>query len=202
MKQNEETRRATVERRTRETDITLSLAIPSLEESAIQSGVPFFDHMLSAMTRHGRFHMNLQCDGDYEVDDHHSVEDIGLCLGKALKEALGEKRGITRFGDATVPMDDALATVAIDLSGRPFFRYEGMELQGYVGRYSEELTPEFLRSMATTGEMNLHVKVHYGSNRHHIHEAIFKALGIALYKAMAIDPFLQEEILSTKGTIV
>lgn len=194
-------RKATITRRTSETDIKISLLIDGQGPSRIFSGVPFFDHMLSAMARHGRFVLDLQCTGDTEVDDHHTVEDVGICMGKAIHKALGEKAGIMRFGDATVPMDDALAQVAIDLSGRAYFHYSGIKLNGRIGAYSEELTVEFLRALATHAELNLHVIVHHGENRHHIHEAVFKAVGIALRKAWAEDAKLEGEIPSTKGTV-
>lgn len=194
-------RKSNITRRTSETDIKISLQIDGQVPSRIFSGVPFFDHMLSAMVRHGRFALDLQCTGDTEVDDHHTVEDIGICLGKAIHKSLGEKSGIMRFGDAMVPMDDALAQVAVDLSGRAYFHYSGPQLAGRIGAYSEELTLEFLRALSAHAELNLHVIVHHGENRHHIHEAVFKALGIALRKAWSEDAKLQGEIPSTKGTV-
>ena len=194
-------RTGSTKRKTNETDISVELILDSLKKSEISSGVPFFDHMLGSMARHGRFSLNLACTGDTEVDDHHSVEDIGITMGIALKEALGEKSGIKRFGDVTIPMDDALTLVAIDLSGRPYYQYTGPQLNGYIGNYSEELTDEFLRSFATNAGMNLHVHVFYGQNKHHVHETIFKALGVALYKAAMKDEFLGGNVLSTKGTI-
>lgn len=194
-------RKATITRRTGETDIKISMVIDGEGPSRIFTGVPFFDHMLSAMSRHGRFTLDLQCTGDTEVDDHHTVEDVGICLGKAIHKALGEKAGIMRFGEAMVPMDDALAQAAVDLSGRAYFRYRGPDLRGRVGAYSEELTVEFLRALSTNAEFNLHVIVHHGENSHHIHEAIFKAVGVALRKAWEEDAKLQGDIPSTKGTI-
>jgi len=195
-------RSAKVKRKTKETDISLEIELMSLRDSKIDSGVPFFDHMLSSMSRHGRFYLDLRCNGDYEIDDHHSVEDMGICLGRAFREALGDKAGITRFGDVAIPMDDALVMVAVDLSGRSFFKYSGMELSGNISKFSEELTMEFLRAFTSNAEINLHVNVIHGENRHHIHEAIYKALGVALYKASSMDAFLEGNILSTKGTIV
>ncbi len=194
-------RKAEIRRKTRETDIQLRIALDSAEESKISSGIPFFDHMLSALSRHGRFCLNLECRGDYEVDDHHSIEDIGICLGKALKRALGDKAGIRRFGEASVPMDDALAQSSLDLSGRSYFRYTGGELSGYIGRYSEELTLEFMRSLAVNAGINLHLRLLYGENRHHIHEALFKALGVSLHRAVGRDEILGDVIPSTKGTL-
>jgi imidazoleglycerol-phosphate dehydratase len=190
-----------IKRKTRETDISADLLLESVEKSAINSGVPFFDHMLESMSKHGRFRLTLTCAGDREVDDHHSVEDIGIAMGLALKQALGDKAGITRFGDATIPMDDALTMVAIDLSGRPFYKYAGPVMNGTIAAYSEDLTDEYLRAFAMNAGINLHVTVFYGQNKHHVHETIFKALGIALYKAALKDDMLKGEVPSTKGTI-
>lgn len=190
-----------IERKTSETDITIKLILDCTEPSIIESGVAFFDHMLYSMSKHGRFHISLTCKGDVHVDDHHTVEDIGICFGRALKDALGDKAGIRRFGNAVIPMDESLSMVAIDISGRAYFRYTGSELKGSIKTYSEELTSEFLRSFADNAEINLHVEQKYGDNRHHIHESIFKALGVALYNACSIDPFMKGMIPSTKGTI-
>lgn len=194
-------RRGTVTRKTKETDISIDVILESIEQSKINSGVPFFDHMLASMSKHGRFLLDLSCKGDREIDDHHSVEDVGIALGQAFKQALGNKSGITRFGDATIPMDDALTMVAIDLSGRPFYKYTGPALNGSIGTFSEELTDEFLRAFAMNAGVNLHVSVFYGQNRHHVHETIYKALGIALAKAVAVDETLGGQIPSTKGAI-
>lgn len=194
-------RKAKIERKTVETDISLTLTLESVQTSQIQSGVPFFDHMLSSMTRHGRMSMVLTCDGDIQVDDHHSVEDTGICMGKAFRKAIGDRKGITRFGESVVPMDEALSMCAVDLSGRGFFKYSGIDLQGYIHTYSEELTLEFLRSFAMNAELTLHVRLLEGINRHHIHESIYKSLGIALYRAYCIDSVGSEEIPSTKGVL-
>ncbi len=194
-------RHGTVSRKTKETDISINLILDCIEPSKISSGVPFFDHMLASMSKHGRLRLELACKGDTDIDDHHSVEDVGIALGQAFKHALGDKSGILRFGDSTIPMDDALTMVAIDLSGRPFYKYTGPELNGSVGAYNEELTDEFLRAFAMNAGVNLHVTVFYGQNKHHVHETIFKALGIALAKAAAIDEALGGQIPSTKGTI-
>lgn len=194
-------RKGSVTRKTKETDITAEVAFDSVQKSEISSGVPFFDHMLESMSKHGRFRVKLNCTGDREIDDHHSVEDVGIVLGQAIKQALGEKSGITRFGDVTIPMDDALTMVAIDLSGRPFYKYTGPKLSGGIGTYDEELTDEFLRAFAMNAGVNLHVMVFYGQNKHHVHETIFKALGLALNKAASVDPALKGAIPSTKGSI-
>ena len=190
-----------VERKTLETSIRLELDLDSREKSVISSGVDFFDHMLNSMSRHGRCYMNLSCSGDTHVDDHHTVEDTGICLGMALREALGNKAGIRRFGHAMIPMDDALAVTVIDLSGRAYFKYTGIPLVGQIKNYSEELTTEFLRSLSDNAGMNLHVVLKSGDNRHHIHEAIFKSLGVALHSAFYIDAALGGAVPSTKGMI-
>lgn len=194
-------RKSKITRTTNETDISIELELTSLKKSDINSGVPFLDHMLSSMSRHGRFYIKLNCTGDIQIDNHHSVEDIGICLGLAFKKALGDKAGIVRFGDAIIPMDDALTMTVVDISGRSFFRYEGRDLKGYIDKYSEELTIEFLKSFALHAEINLHVNQFYGENRHHVHESIFKALGLAMFKAVSFDEFLDGGILSTKGMI-
>ncbi len=194
-------RKAEIKRKTRETDIVLRLILDSLNQSKINSGGPFFDHMLNSMSRHGRFYLDIHCKGDYEVDGHHSIEDIGICFGKALKKSLGDMAGCSRFGDAIIPMDEALVLVAVDIGGRPFFKYTGPDLQGEIGGFSEELTLEFAKSFAFNAEMNLHIIVYHGENRHHIHEAIFKAIGMAIYKACSIEALLKNEVQSTKGIV-
>jgi imidazoleglycerol-phosphate dehydratase len=188
-------------RRTKETDISVTLELDSVRESVIATGVPFFDHMLNSFARHGRMNLDLTCKGDYHIDDHHSVEDTGICLGAALKEALGDKAGITRFGTASVPMDDSLCHVSIDISGRPYFKYTGDPLKGYIGAYNEELTLEFLYALSLNAGINLHVVLDYGENRHHIHESIFKSFAFAFYSAARIDSILKGEIPSTKGVL-
>ncbi len=194
-------RESSKKRKTEETDISIDLEIASIEKSDISTGVPFLDHMLNSMARHGRFCLKLTCAGDTEVDDHHSVEDTAICLGSALKDALGDKAGINRFGEAIVPMDDALVMVALDFSGRSYFALSGHDFNGQIGMYHEELTAEFLRSFSVNADLNLHVRVLDGVNRHHIHEAIFKALGIAVYRAVSFDNFLEGTTLSTKGML-
>lgn len=194
-------RKAEIKRTTSETDILVRLNLDDGNGSALRSGVPFFDHMLNSMASHGRFHLVVECSGDLEVDDHHTVEDVGICIGKAFKKALGDKAGIERFGSATVPMDDSLTMVAVDLSGRAFFKYSGRDLKGVIGKYSEELTVEFLRAFAQHGEFNLHVQLLYGENDHHAHESIFKALGVALRKAFSVTADRLGDIPSTKGTL-
>jgi imidazoleglycerol-phosphate dehydratase len=194
-------RKADFSRKTKETDISVDIELFSRNESDIESGVPFFDHMLASLSRHGRFFLKLECSGDTHIDDHHTVEDTGICLGSAFNKVLGKKEGIRRFGDAIIPMDDALTLIAVDISGRPCFRYEGTKLSGSIKKYSEELTLEFLKSFSDHAGINLHVRVLHGENRHHIHESIFKALGVALSKACEIDPFLEGKPITTKGTL-
>lgn len=194
-------RKGAFERSTKETVISVSMQIGSAGESRIDSGVPFFDHMISSFSKHGMMELVLTCKGDTHIDDHHSVEDIGIVMGKAFALALGDKKGITRFGFASVPMDDSLCQVSVDLSGRPYFRYEGVKLEGKINRFDEELTNEFLYAFATNSGANIHVNLLYGENRHHIHEAIYKALGLALRNAYTIDPMRAGEIPSTKGTL-
>ncbi|OQA94137.1 MAG: Imidazoleglycerol-phosphate dehydratase [Spirochaetes bacterium ADurb.Bin218] len=177
------------------------MKLDSIEPSRISSGVPFFDHMLNSMARHGRMSFELKCSGDTHIDDHHSVEDIGICLGMAFREALGDKSGIRRFGSAIIPMDEALTLVAVDISGRAFFKYTGQSLKGAINTYSEELTLEFLRAFADNAMINLHVEQKYGDNRHHVHESIFKALGVALFNAYFKDESLRGVVPSTKGII-
>jgi len=191
-----------IERKTTETDIRVEINLDKPGRSNIETGIPFFDHMVNSMARHGRFTVSIKCKGDIEIDDHHTVEDIGICLGRAFKDALGNKTGIRRFGSVTIPMDDALTLVSVDISGRSFFKYTGTELKGYIKEYSEELTLEFLRSFSDNAQINLHVEQKYGDNRHHIHESIFKALGLALYNGCMIDESLRGDIPSTKGSIV
>ena len=190
-----------IERKTNETDIRVEINLDKIGSSVIDTGIPFFDHMLNSMMRHGRFTASIKCKGDIEVDDHHTVEDIGICLGKAFNDAVGNKTGIKRFGSVVIPMDDALTLVSVDIAGRAFFKFTGTELKGYIKEYSEELTLEFLRSFSDNAQINLHVEQKYGDNRHHIHESIFKALGLALHEGCKIDDSLGGSIQSTKGSI-
>lgn len=188
-------------RTTSETDITVAVELLSVEPSHIDSGVPFFDHMLTALARHGRMKLDIYCKGDTQIDDHHSVEDIGITLGMAIKSALGDKSGIRRFGFGSVPMDETLTQVSIDLSGRGYFHYTGEELTGNIKEYDEQLTHEFFYALAQHAGMNLHMTLAYGRNRHHIHESLFKSFAIALYDAVSFDSLLADTIPSTKGVI-
>ncbi|TMW72413.1 imidazoleglycerol-phosphate dehydratase HisB [Alteribacter natronophilus] len=195
-----EQRYATKKRNTNETRINLSLGIDGDGQSQLETGVPFLTHMLDLFTRHGLFDLSIQADGDTEIDDHHTTEDIGIVLGEAIREALGDKKGIRRYGNAFVPMDDALAQVTIDLSNRPHLEYRVEMPADRVGTFDTELVHEFLWKLALEARMNLHVNVPYGHNTHHIIEAIFKALGRALDEATQRDPRVKG-VPSTKGRL-
>ena len=195
-----EVRKGSVSRRTAETDISVSLELDGTGKAEVHSGIGFFDHMLNLFAAHGLFDLTVQCNGDIEVDGHHSVEDIGIALGDALKDALGDKKGIARYGSFYLPMDESLALVALDISGRPFLVYDGGEMAPMIGGYDTELTEEFLRAFAFHAGLTLHVKVLYGTNSHHKVEAIFKALGHALRIAAGKDDRVQG-VPSTKGVL-
>ena len=193
-------RTATVERKTAETAIKLVLNIDGTGKGVIDSGIGFFDHMLNLLTAHGLFDLTLACDGDLEVDGHHSIEDIGIALGEAFKKAIGNKAGIRRYASFYLPMDEALVLVALDFSGRPFLVYDGGDMAPMIGGFDTELTEEFLRAFAVNAGLTLHVKVIYGTNSHHKVEAIFKGLGHALREALEKDPRV-DGIPSTKGML-
>ncbi len=191
---------ARIERRTRETEITLQLNVDGRGELAIDTTIPFFNHMLEAAGKHGLLDLRVSAKGDIEVDLHHTVEDVGICLGKAFHEALGDKRGIVRFGTAYVPMDEALASVHVDISGRPYFSYNVPFAKTRVGNFDLDLLKDFFRAFAMNAMLNLHVNLHYGENLHHIAEALFKAFGRALAEASRMNPRI-EGVLSTKGAL-
>ncbi|MEC3607759.1 imidazoleglycerol-phosphate dehydratase HisB [Bacillus glycinifermentans] len=193
-------RKAERARKTNETDIKLSFNIDGQGEADIQTAVPFMTHMLDLFTKHGQFDLSVKAEGDVDIDDHHTTEDIGICLGQALLEALGDKKGIKRYGSSLVPMDEGLAQVAVDLSNRPHLEFRAQLPSRKVGTFDTELVHEFLWKFALEARMNLHVIVHYGTNTHHIIEAIFKALGRALDEATMIDPRVKG-IPSTKGML-
>ncbi|WP_374020715.1 imidazoleglycerol-phosphate dehydratase HisB [Paenibacillus thiaminolyticus] len=195
-----QTREAAIARTTNETDIQLSFNVDGSGTSRLETGVPFLNHMLDLFTKHGQFDLAVQAKGDSDIDDHHTVEDIGICLGQALREALGNKAGIRRYASVFVPMDEALAQVVIDLSNRPHFEHRAVYPAARVGAFDTELVHEFLWKLALESRMTLHVIVHYGQNTHHIIEAVFKALGRALDEATAIDPRVQG-VPSTKGVL-
>lgn len=193
-------RRAEVRRTTTETDIALTLDLDGSGVAEVMTGIGFFDHMLELFARHSRFDLTLKARGDLDVDGHHTVEDVGLALGQGLREALGDKRGIRRYGSALLPMDEALAMVVVDLSGRPYFAHD-LKLTGVrVGTFEAELAPHFLRSLATQAGMTLHVRLLAGSDTHHIVEAAFKGVARALAEACARHG-LDDAVPSTKGTL-
>lgn len=193
-------RQADIARKTNETNIQLSFSIDGTGKSELDTGVPFLTHMLDLFTKHGHFDLKVDATGDIDIDDHHTVEDIGICLGLALREALGDKSGIKRYASVFVPMDEALAQVVIDVSNRPHFEYRASYPSAQVGTFTTELVHEFLWKLALEARITLHVIVHYGQNTHHIIEAVFKALGRALDEATSVDPRVQG-VPSTKGVL-
>ena len=194
-------RKAIIERNTAETQISLELVIDGKGASEIATGCGFLDHMLTLFAKHSRFDLTLKCNGDTEVDFHHTVEDIGIALGQAIKKALGENRGIVRYGSAILPMDESLILSAVDISGRGHLEY-GLEIPcEKVGEFDTELVEEFFISFVRNSDVTLHIKQFYGKNSHHIIEGIFKAVGRALCKAVFEDLTLGGEIPSTKGLL-
>jgi imidazoleglycerol-phosphate dehydratase len=194
-------RTASIARKTAETDIKLTLNVDGSGRSSIATGVPFFDHMLTLFAKHGQFDLDVTCDGDVAVDYHHTVEDVGIVLGEAFKKALGDKKGIVRYGFFYVPMDEALARVVVDLSGRAALVYDVVSPTMYVRDFNLILVKEFARAFSNALACNLHVKLEYGEEPHHVAEAIFKALARALDAATRIDARAADQIPSTKGVI-
>ncbi len=193
-------RRASVSRKTTETDITVTLDLDGTSKGSIATGIGFFDHMLSHVSRHGLLDLDITAGGDLHVDFHHTVEDVGLCLGDAFRKALGEKVGIRRYGFAEVPMDEALASVSLDLSGRAYLVYANPLDSRSAGEFSLDLVPVFLQALADRAGITLHASVHRAENPHHAAEALFKALGRALRDAMELDP-RAKDVPSTKGVL-
>ena len=193
-------RKARKYRKTSETEISLSLGLDGKGLGKIKTGIPFFDHMLNLFARHGLFDLEVKAKGDLDVDLHHTVEDVGIVLGQALATALGKKEGIRRYGCAHVPMDETLARVVVDLSGRPYLELRGLNRRGRAGNFSAQLVEEFLRALSVQGGMNLHAEILYGRDVHHQIEALFKALAKALQEAVSRDPRVKV-VLSTKGRI-
>jgi len=191
---------AALERKTRETEIQVELALDGGGRAEISTGVPFLNHMLDSFARHGFFDLKVRAAGDIEIDDHHTVEDVGIVLGRAFKQALGDRSGIKRFGSATVPLDEALCTTVVDISGRSYLAYNVKIKQERVGGFQTELVHDFLKALSDETQMNLHVTMHSGRNPHHIIETIFKSLAKAMDQATAVEPRLQG-VLSTKGTL-
>jgi len=191
-------RTASKARKTKETDIKVSLNLDGTGQCNVGTGIPFFDHMLAQIARHGHFDLEVDAKGDLEIDGHHTVEDVGLVLGDALRDALGDRRGISRFGHAYVPLDEALTRVVIDLSGRPYLVYKVEFKSARVGDLQTELVEEFLKAFVQEGRFNLHVENLYGRNQHHIAETVFKATARALHLATRVE---HAEIPSTKGVL-
>ncbi len=187
-------------RKTAETDVTVSVDLDGTGATSVETGVGFFDHMLTLLGRHGLLDLTIRAAGDTDIDAHHTVEDVGIVLGQAITEALGDKKGIVRTATASVPMDEALAQVSIDLGGRPYLVFRAEIPKEDIGAMPSETIPEFLQALAVNAGMNVHVTVPYGDNAHHVVEAIFKALARALRAAVAIDP-RESGIPSTKGTL-
>ncbi|MCI5517410.1 imidazoleglycerol-phosphate dehydratase HisB [Roseburia sp. MUC/MUC-530-WT-4D] len=187
-------------RKTKETDISVSLNIDGAGKAQINTGVGFFDHMLEGFSKHGFFDLKLQCEGDLEVDCHHTIEDCGIVLGNAIKEAVGDKKGIKRFGSCILPMDETLVLCAIDLSGRPYLVFDGEFTAERVGYMDTEMVKEFFYAISYSAGMNLHIKVLNPGNNHHMIEAMFKAFARALDEATTYDPRITD-ILSTKGSL-
>ena len=194
-------RRATLSRKTAETDIAVSIDLDGTGVYDNKTGVGFFDHMLDQLSRHALIDMNVRADGDLHVDDHHTVEDVGIALGQALTEALGDKRGIRRYGSCLLPMDDALVRTALDLSGRPYLAWSLDMPTAKIGSFDTELVREFFQALSTHGGITLHVDALRGINSHHIAEAAFKAVARALRMAVETDPRKSDTIPSTKGAL-
>ncbi len=194
-------RKARIERKTKETQISIEMNLDGRGSYAIKTPIPFFDHMLTLMCKHGLFDMKLMAKGDVEIDDHHTVEDTGIVLGKAFKQALGDMKGISRYGQATVPMDEALAHVSLDISNRQYLVYNvAFPKKSKLREFEPDLIEDFLQAFAGSAGITLHVNVMYGRNTHHIIEAVFKALGRALKQAVMIDPRVKG-VPSTKGSL-
>lgn len=195
-------RHSRIERNTKETQIVVDLGLDGSGQRAIVTPLPFLSHMLDAVARHGVFDLTVQAAGDVEIDGHHTVEDVGLTLGTAFEQALGDRAGLVRYGSATLPMDEVLVTVAVDFCGRPAFVWSVPGLDGkWIGTFDCELAKEFFAAFATRAQCNLHVLVHHGGNAHHLIECIFKAFARAVDAATQIDPRLGGAIPSTKGTL-
>lgn len=194
-------RKAEIIRTTKETDIRLTLDLDGTGESSINSGVGFLDHMLTLFAKHGRFDLTLRCDGDTYVDDHHTVEDIGIALGSAFESALGDKRGIRRYGFFILPMDEALVLSAVDISGRAHLNYAVQLPTQKVGSFDTELAEEFFLGFVRNAKLTLHIKEFEGKNSHHIIEGMFKCVARSMKEAVSIDPDTIDEIPSTKGVL-
>ena len=193
-------RQARVERNTKETQIALQLGLDGSGSATIETGIPFFNHLLEAWAKHGLMDLSVAAKGDLEVDHHHTVEDVGICLGKAFKDALGDKAGIVRYGSSYLPMDEALLHAAVDISGRPYLVFNVPLARTRIANMDLDLLKDFFRAFAFNAEVTLHVNMHYGENLHHIAEATFKAVARALAEATRLNPRIAG-VLSTKGTL-
>jgi imidazoleglycerol-phosphate dehydratase len=191
---------ATIERKTGETEVNVTLTLDGSGAGTRSTGVGFLDHMLDLLARHGRLDLDVTATGDLQTGAHHTVEDVGICIGQALDQALGDRAGIFRYGNATIPMDEARATTAIDISGRGLLVFEAEMPVGAIGNYDHELTEEFLRALAANAKLTLHVRLETGTNVHHVIEAIFKSVARALRAATKVDP-TESGVPSTKGTL-
>ena len=194
-------RKGSVKRTTKETDIEVAIDLDGTGASSISTGIGFLDHMLDLLARHSRLDLTVKAKGDLHIDHHHTTEDVGIALGQAVRQALGDMKGITRYADVHVPMDEALTRVALDISGRPFLVFEAQFVRDKVGSFDTELVREWFQAFAVNGGLTLHVTMLYGSNDHHIAESCFKGLARALRAAVAIDPRAADEVPSTKGSL-
>jgi imidazoleglycerol-phosphate dehydratase len=194
-------RKATVKRTTKETDVAVTVDLDGRGEGAIATGIGFLDHMLDLLSRHSRIDMTVKAAGDQHIDHHHTTEDVGIALGQAVKQALGDMRGITRYADVHLPMDEALTRVAVDISGRPFLVFKAAFGRDKIGTFDTDLVKEWFQAFAMNAGMTLHVETLYGTNDHHISESCFKGLARALRAAVAIDPRSKDEVPSTKGSL-
>jgi len=198
---NAERRQARVERKTKETEIGLHLNLDGTGASKVRTPIPFFSHMLEAWAKHGLMDLTVEATGDVEVDIHHTVEDVGIVLGTALRQAVGDRKGIVRYGHAFVPMDEALIQATVDVSGRSFLVFDVPVARARVSNFDLDMLPEFFRALAFNAEVTLHVRMHYGANLHHITEAVFKAVARALAQATRPDPRIAGLLPSTKGAL-
>jgi imidazoleglycerol-phosphate dehydratase len=194
-------RKGAVKRKTKETNVEVAIDLDGTGASSIATGIGFLDHMLDLLARHSRINMNIKAAGDLHIDHHHTTEDVGIALGQAVKQALGDMRGINRYADVHLPMDEALTRVAIDISGRPFLVFKAEFSRDKVGAFDTELVQEWFQAFAMNAGVTLHVATLYGTNDHHIAESCFKGLARALRAAVAIDPHAANEVPSTKGTL-
>jgi imidazoleglycerol-phosphate dehydratase len=194
-------RKATVKRATKETDVAVSVDLDGRGHATIETGIGFLDHMLDLLSRHSRIDITVKAAGDLHIDHHHTTEDVGIALGQAVKQALGDMKGITRYADVHLPMDEALTRVAVDISGRPFLVFKATFARDKIGTFDTELVKEWFQAFAMNAGITLHVETLYGTNDHHISESCFKGLARALRAAVAIDPRAKDEVPSTKGSL-